>query len=116
MTSNSRRNTTKESQMTESEDEAVLILHKGRYAKQVLSYPRVETFTIARGWNQTMIEAFRNAIHTVVEANPILSGRLYQDRKGILYVKYRKVYVKGDEVADKFVTLQRGGQNYPFCR
>ena len=90
-----------------NEDEAVLVLHRGQLAKQVLFYPRIETFTIARGWTQQVIDAFREAIHVVIQANPILSGHLYQDRMRGLLVRYPKVYTRGDEYNnDKYVTVQ----------
>ena len=88
------------------DDEVVLVLHRGRLAKLLVQFPRVETFTVARGWNQQVISAFQEAIHTVIQANPILSGRLYQDKGGILYVRYPKKPTTCNIKDDEFVTVQ----------
>ena len=52
-----------------------IISNIGETATFMLAWPSIATFTLVQGWNQDKTEKLRQAVKTVMERNPILSGR-----------------------------------------
>jgi hypothetical protein len=63
---------------TSTEDEqhpSIFISNQGKTANFMLYWPSITTFTLVKGWNETITKQFKDAVNNVVNKNPILTGR-----------------------------------------
>jgi len=66
---------------TESTDQSTYLVHKGRAVDMIKRCVCIEGLTLSKGWTPQATEAFKIAIEAVVRANPILAGRLVEEKK-----------------------------------
>lgn len=57
------------------------LLHKGRTANFMLKWPSIVSYTLCRGWTDTVRLEFTSAINKVVEMNPLIAGRVFKRRR-----------------------------------
>ena len=59
------------------------LIHDGKFAKLLPFMPRVSTVTLSDGWSSEMVNEFPLVIDKVVAMNPILTGRVMKNGKGV---------------------------------
>eukprot|EP00957_Ditylum_brightwellii_P190351 14489991-Ditylum_brightwellii.AAC.1 len=71
----------REGKAVEKASLAPYLIHSGRSVDMIRRSPALGGVSLCKGWSRISTEAFKIAIETVVRANPILSGRVYETKK-----------------------------------
>lgn len=69
-----------------------IISNIGETATFMLAWPSIATFTLVQGWDQEKTDKLRQAVMTVMERNPILSGRAHWNLSQTFFPKV-EIYI-----------------------
>lgn len=76
------------------------LIHKGRSKTMILRSPSQAGLTLIENWSEDATQALSRAVEQIVEANPILRGRVYHEKKQLWIATGRDGAAEND-VSDK---------------